>query len=117
MSSQPQRWRLPASHQELLRSALGAGVTNKSVTAEQRSVLRQICSAPERMTFEPEDLLIAFKLALVEAANDAGIPPGPERSDFLSRLVSVYIEEFYRSPVTGDGARKAGDQELPAGGA
>ena len=88
----------------------------KSVTTEQRLVLRQICSAPERLSFEPEDFLIAFKLALADAANDAGIPAGPERTDFLSRLVSVYIEEFYRSPLSGDGIMKAGDQELAAGG-
>ena len=70
------------------------------------------------MTFEPEDFLIAFKLAVVEAANDVGIPPGPERNDFLSRLVSVYIEEFYRFPLTadGDGAGKAKGQELDGGG-
>jgi hypothetical protein len=88
----------------------------KTVTSAQRLVLRQICSAPERVTFEPEDFLIAFKLALVDAANDVGIPPGPDRSDFLSLLVSVYIEEFYRYPMNGDGARKTGDQELAAGG-
>jgi hypothetical protein len=73
------------------------------------------------MTFAPEDFLIAFKLALVDAANEVGIKPGPERNDFLSRLVTVYIEEFYRSPVGGDartgrdGARKTGDQEIAAG--
>jgi hypothetical protein len=97
------------------------GVIDRSVTLEQRAVLRQICSAPERMLFEPEDCLIAFKLALVDAANEVGIKPGPERNDFLSRLVTVYIEEFYRSPVSGDGrygrdgAHRAGDQEIAAG--
>lgn len=64
-------------------------------------MIRGICSAPERQSFEPEDFLIAFKLALVDAANDAGIEPGPDRNDFLARLVSVYIEEFFRIPVTG----------------
>ena len=92
-----------------------------TVTHEQRMALRQICSAPERIGFEPEDFLIAFKLALVDAANDVGIPPGPDRNDFLARLVSVYIEEFYRSPVggggLGDGAKSAGGQELAAGSA
>ncbi len=73
--------------------------------------LRQICSAPERTSFEPEDFLIAFKLALVDAANDAGIPPGPERNDFLARLVSVYIEEFYRFPQGGAPAKNADSQE------
>jgi hypothetical protein len=115
MNSPPQRWRLPPSHQDSLRRALGDG-TASTVTPELRMVLRQICSAPERMSFEPEDFLIAFKLALVEAANDVGISPGPERSDFLSRLVSVYIEEFYRYPAVGDNAKNGGGQELAVGG-
>ena len=98
MNSQPPRWRLPPSHQELLRSALAARASESIVTIEQRTAIRAICSAPERHRFEPEDLLIAFKLAIVDAANDVGIAPGPERNDFLARLVSVYIEEFYRLP-------------------
>ena len=117
MNSKPERWRLPQSHQELLKSAMTDGARSKTVSAEQRSVLRQICSAPERKHFEPEDFLIAFKLALVDAANDIGIAPGPERNDFLSRLVSVYIEEFYRFPPNGGGASKEAGQELPGGGA
>jgi hypothetical protein len=117
VSSKPQRWRLPALHRDLLRGALSDGKMGNSVTDEQRLVLRQICSAPERTTFEPEDFLIAFKLAVVDAANDVGIPVGPERNDFLARLVSVYIEEFFRLPLTrdGDGNGKADGQVLAAG--
>jgi hypothetical protein len=127
VSSKRQRWTLPASYQELLKVVVSDGVTDKTVTFEQRLALRQICSGPERNSFEPEDFLIAFKLALVDAANELGLKPGPERNDFLSRLVTVYIEEFYRSPVGGDGvhardgahkrdgAYKAGDQGIPAG--
>ena len=98
------------------------GVNERSVTPEQRLALRQICSAPERMSFAPEDFLIAFKLALVDAANEVGIKPGPQRNDLLSRLVTVCIEEFYRGPLSGDArnvhesGRKAGEQEIAAGG-
>jgi hypothetical protein len=105
---QPPRWRLPLSHQESLRSVLDELAPEMTVTAEQRAVIRRICAAPERQTFEPEDFLIAFKLALVEAANAVRIPPGPERNDFLARMVSVYIEEFYRAPLVSD-ALKSGD--------
>ena len=127
MSSKPQRWKLPAAHLELLKVVMSDGVIDRNITPEQRSIVRQICSAPERVCFEPEDFLIAFKLALVDAANEVGIKPGPERNDFLSGLVTVYIEEFYRSPVSGDGMRardgahkrdgayKAGDQGIAAG--
>jgi hypothetical protein len=87
----------------LLRAALGGGASESVVTSEIKAVIRGICSAPERQRFEPEDFLIAFKLALVDAANDVGIPPGPDRNDFLARLVTLYIEEFYRSPTPPDG--------------
>ena len=98
VNSQPPRWRLPPSHQESLRTALRNTASETTVTGEHRAVIRRICSAPDRQRFEPEDFLIAFKLALVDAANDVGIPLGPDRNDFLAKIVSAYIEEFYRVP-------------------
>jgi hypothetical protein len=117
LTVKPERWRLPPSHQELLKRTVRDGATSKNISDEQRLVLRQICSAPERRAFEPEDFLIAFKLALTDAANDVGIPPGPERNDYLSRLVSVCIEEFYRYSSNGGGAASKSDGwEMSAGG-
>ena len=78
--------------------------------------MRKICSAPERANFAPEDFLIAFKLAIVDAANDVGIPPGPERSDLLSRLVSAYIEEFYLVARDASPAKRVDGQEHAAPG-
>jgi hypothetical protein len=104
-------------HRDLLTGVMKNGAAGKPVSSEQRLVLRQICSSPERTRSEPEDFLIAFKLAVVDAANEAGIPPGPERNDFLARLVSAYIEEFYRYPAAMDSVAKSGNQELAAGGA
>jgi hypothetical protein len=78
---------------------LGGASDDRVVSSEQRAAIRQICSAPERHRFEPEDFLIAFKLAIVDAANDVGMPPGPDRNEFLARLVTVYIEEFYGGAV------------------
>jgi hypothetical protein len=72
------------------------------VTSAQRAIIHQICSAPEKLTFAPEDFVIAFKLALTDAANDVGLRPGPERNDLLTRLVSLCIEEFFRSRSPGD---------------
>lgn len=96
--AQPTRWRLPQHHEELLRTALRLNGTGRAVTSEQRAIIQQICSAPEKRTFAPEDFVIAFKLALNNAANEAGIRPGPDRNDLLARLVSVCIEEFFRLP-------------------
>ncbi|MEA2761858.1 MAG: hypothetical protein QOD47_1142 [Gemmatimonadaceae bacterium] len=104
-SAQPSRWRLPQHHEELLRSALRLNGTGRAVTLEQRAVIHQICSSPEKLTFAPEDFVIAFKLALTNAANEVGIRPGPERNDLLSRLVSICIEEFFRVPSAGDAQR------------
>src|SRR3954463_7399928 len=92
--NQPTRWKLPPEYRELLTETLRGSRARRSITAEQRVVIRRICSAPERWNYTPEDFLIAFKLAIVDGANDAGIPPGPERTDFLAKLVSVYIDEF-----------------------
>jgi hypothetical protein len=88
------------------------------VTSEQRAIIHQICSAPEKLNFAPEDFVIAFKLALTNAANDVGIRPGPDRNDLLTNMVSVCIEEFFRLPATGDGPnvgtaiRESGVQEI-----
>jgi hypothetical protein len=72
------------------------------VTSEQRAIINQICSAPEKLAFAPEDFVIAFKLALTNAANEVGIRPGSDRNELLSRLVSVCIEEFFRLPSASD---------------
>jgi hypothetical protein len=75
------------------------------VTSEQRAIINQICSAPEKLTFAPEDFVIAFKLALTNAANEVGIRPGADRTELLARLVSVCIEEFFRLPSGIDSAQ------------
>jgi len=116
MNSQLPRWRLPASHQESLRRALVGRSDDVVVSSEQRAVIRQICSSPERHRFEPEDFLIAFKLAIVDAANEVGIPPSPDRNEFLARLVTIYIEEFYRGSLAdGDGTSHQNGQSLNTG--
>jgi hypothetical protein len=110
--NQPTRWKLPPEYRELLTETLRGSRTRRSVTTEQRVVIRRICSAPERWNYTPEDFLIAFKLAIVDAANDGGIPPGPDRTDFLAKLVSVYIDEFYRSPAPVTSSDSNGAREI-----
>ena len=97
-NAQPSRWRLPEHHEELLRTALKLSGTAPTVSPEQRAIINQICSAPEKLAFAPEDFVIAFKLALTDAANEVGIRPGSDRNELLARLVSVCIEEFFRLP-------------------
>jgi hypothetical protein len=104
-NAQPLRWRLPQHHEELLRTALRLNGKGRAPTSEQRTIIKQICSSPEKLTFAPEDFVIAFKLALTNAANEVGIRPGPDRNELLARLVSICIEEFFRSPSAGDASR------------
>ena len=104
-NAQPSRWRLPQQHEELLRTALRLSGTARTVTPEQRAIINQICSAPEKLTFAPEDFVIAFKLALTNAANEVGIRPGADRNELLARLVSVCIEEFFRLPSSIESAQ------------
>jgi hypothetical protein len=91
----------------LLRTALELNGTARTVTSEQRAIINQICSAPERLTFAPEDFVIAIKLALTNAANELGIRPGSDRNELLARLVSVCIEEFFRAPSANEGRASA----------
>jgi hypothetical protein len=108
------RWRLPSTQVQALVRLLRSSGARRGVSAEQRTVIREICLAAERGHYAPEDFLIAFKLALVEAATAANIPPGPERNDLLAGLVTIYIEEFYRAPGL-NGTLPGDAQELAPG--
>lgn len=67
------------------------------VTEQMRSAIKEICTAREKLAHEHEDSLIAFKLAIVDSANNARVRPSPERNDLLAKLVTIYIEEYYSS--------------------
>ncbi|MFL5543146.1 MAG: hypothetical protein ACJ792_00430 [Gemmatimonadaceae bacterium] len=89
----------------LIRTALQHRTSLRLITREQRRAIRELCAhaGPVR---EPEQLLIAFKVALVEAANDERIPFGPERSELLGQLISVFIDELYKGEVGVDTIRE-----------
>src|SRR5947207_6290225 len=92
---------LTVAQQQLIRAALQARDGSRLVSPTQRSAIRDLC-ARVRHQREREKLLIEFKIALASAANDEGIPYGPERSEAVAHLVSVFIDELYR--MDGDGA-------------
>jgi len=97
----------------LLKSALGNGASPDVVTESQRQVIREICNAANGLAERPEQLLIAFKALLNEAATEAKFPLGSERNVLFDRLVTVFIEELYRrepmprTAANGDSDRKA----------
>jgi hypothetical protein len=92
---------LTDAHQQRLRDALKEKTARPVVTTEQRAAIRQICT-DAMPGVEPEKLLIAFKSALADAADDAGFAYGVERSALVTALISVFIDELY---AAGDGER------------
>jgi hypothetical protein len=95
--SVPPRWRLSADHRDLLDKALRTAHAQLVVTPQMRDAIKEICTSREKLAHEHEDSLIAFKLAIVDAATAAEIRPSPERNNLLAKLVTIYIEEFYSS--------------------
>ena len=99
------RLALAPDQRRLLRHAFesGAGSRTRSERGAtafgQRQALRELCLSCRQLRQPPEELLIAFKTALIETADDSGMPHGPERSALLSRLVTMFIEELYEFPV------------------
>jgi hypothetical protein len=74
-----------------LRSSEGAGLTSA-----QRQTVREIRIALGHPAKKPEQLLVAFKSALNDVANEAKLPLGQERSALMDRFVSAFIEELYK---------------------
>ena len=106
-SSQKSRWKIPLTQLPLLKEALQSDVDQIKARREQRRLVREICSLPEVRALPPEQFFVAFKQAVRDAANDLGLPDGPERDQLLSRLLSVSIEEFFHADGDGDGRSTA----------
>jgi hypothetical protein len=87
---------LTDTQRDLLRNALRAG-EGAGLTSAQRQTVREIRIALGHRAKKPEQLLIAFKSALNDLANEAKFPLGQERSALNDRLVSAFIEELYKS--------------------
>ena len=74
-----------------LRSSEGAGLTSA-----QLQTVREIRIALGHRAKKPEQLLVAFKSALNDVANEAKLSLGQERSALMDRFVSAFIEELYK---------------------
>jgi hypothetical protein len=105
---------LTTSQRALLRRALECGLENRPGKRGQRELIRELCDHFRGSPQGPEQLLIAFKGSLVDSANDAQIPHGPERTALLSRLVSVFIEELYGFRLQRPRASTNGEQRRQA---
>jgi hypothetical protein len=92
--------------------------TNPRSTYSPRLAIREICATIDLKSQKAEQLLVAFKSSLNEAADDANIRLGPARNDLLARVVTIFIEELYRAPdrrTSGDGdGQNASRNAIPA---
>lgn len=85
---------LTAAQLHLIRRALEDSEFKVSVTPGQRAAIREVCEQAGA-DCEREKFLIAFKMALVEVANELDVSYGAERDALLARLISVFIDELY----------------------
>jgi hypothetical protein len=103
--SQDLRWRLPLPQRQLLRQALATDDL-KTVTPEQQSTIREICATSEIRNVPPEQFVVGFKAAILSVVDELGIAAGPTRSDFVARLMTVCIQQFYASTSLADGVQR-----------
>jgi hypothetical protein len=62
---------------------------------EWRSGLRALCDEARAERVLPEQLLIEVKQALVILCDSHRVPHGVARTEFISRVVTLCIEEYY----------------------
>jgi hypothetical protein len=79
-----------------LRSGVRTGRAPAS-PAQWRPALRLVCEDAHRSNVPIEQLLVALKQALIPLCDVFGVPHGRERAAFVGRLVTICIEEFYRT--------------------
>lgn len=101
-----------------LVKAAGSSPDGRTLTSSHRQAIREICASTDYRSQQPEQLLIAFKTALSQAANEAQILASPERTDLFEQFVSLFIEELYgaaarrRTVGDGDGRRAPGETSI-----
>jgi hypothetical protein len=78
-----------------VRSALQAQLRTGGPNGELRRAIRHMCDEARRNDLRAEQLLVVFKRAWESLPELGELPAGPDRSEFLSRVVSMCIEEFY----------------------
>jgi hypothetical protein len=93
----PARPALTQRQLDLIRRAVSSNVAGAIATFDQRSVLREICREIDLGVYPPEELLIAFKIGVIEIADGSVGISTAERNDVVAHLVSGFIDELFRS--------------------
>jgi hypothetical protein len=81
----------------VLSAALDSAIATRNPASSEalNHALKRICIDARGSEWPPEWLLIAFKSALYTLPALEGLTRGPERDEFVARLVSLCIDEFY----------------------
>jgi hypothetical protein len=104
----PGKLQFSAEAVSALHTALGDGSGNHDPISSPafNDALWQICSEAKLKDWRPESLLIAFKTTLETVPAVRRLARGPDRDEFVARLVSRFIVEYYR-----DARRSACDRD------
>ncbi len=85
----------PAHAVAALQTAVHGLLEGQSPGWDLRRALRTLCDLAHRENLRVEELLLLLKQAWQSLPEVRDMPPGRERQDLLSRIVSMCIEEFY----------------------
>jgi hypothetical protein len=91
--------RLGAEAVAVLHAALEQEIGRRMPTSSPglSDAIRRICLDAKRNAWPPESLLVAFKAALHSVPALQGLTSGPDRDAVVARLVSLCIDEYYRT--------------------
>jgi|SRR5687767_5751356 len=92
------------SQRALAKSVLKETATRMMKSVE-RSALKEIYEGGLRRPHRPDEFLSAFRSALADATDYAGIQGGREREELLSQLVAVCMEELFTPDSRLDGGK------------
>ena len=83
----------------VLHFALDTAIADRDPASSTalRYAVKRICIDARRNEWPPESFLVAFKDALHTLPAVQHLPRGPERDEFVARLVSLCIDEYYRT--------------------
>ncbi len=81
----------------LLQAALAHATADRIATSSPplKDALRQLCGEARLKNWPPESLLVALKATLNSLPAVQSLARGPGRDEFVSRVVSLCIDEYY----------------------
>ena len=88
---------VPAGAVELLRSCIQRGVDGKDSAQRILAAVAPICAAARRAEAMPEHLIVSIKELCRSLPEFDGIRGPRERAAFLETVVTLAIEEYYRT--------------------